>query len=187
MDLFNVGRDDGQTGQIKQVKLLGGLAVNDGDETDWKMLGIDVKDPLATLVKTYEDVEEYRPGTVQAFRDWFTYYKVARGDDIIPIIGETYQNVSFVVGTVEESHKYGQDLVSGKEDPDKISVVQTSQIKPSSWIPCKDARKELDILKKSSKPQAPADKAERYDWWYYLGSEKNLIEAPGSLSTDADL
>lgn len=40
----------GYIGQIKQCKLLGGLAVNDGDETDWKMMVIDVADPLAPLV-----------------------------------------------------------------------------------------------------------------------------------------
>ncbi|KAK3201730.1 hypothetical protein GRF29_164g449231 [Pseudopithomyces chartarum] len=178
MDLFDIGRDDGYTGQIKKVKLLGGLAVNDGDETDWKMLGIDIKDPLAALVNTYEDVEKYRPGTIQAFRDWFTYYKVARGDEIIPIIGETYQSVSFIVDTVEESHRYWQDLVSGKEDPGKIAIAQTSQVILSSWVPCKSARKELVIPKKASKPQEPAAKPERYHWWYYLNAERELVQVP---------
>lgn len=180
MDLFDIGQDDGNTGQIKQVKLLGGLVINDGNETDWKMLAIDAKDPLAALVSTYEDVETYRPGTIQAFRDWFTYYKVARGDEIIPIIGETYQNISFVIDTVGESHGYWKGLVSGKEDPGNISIAQTSQIELAIWAPCKDARKELDMPKKSSKPQAPAGKPEKYSWRYYLHSEKQLIEAPGS-------
>lgn len=58
----------GYIGQVKQVKILGGLAVNDvseetdhwdalrgqlikkGDETDWKILAIDIKDPLAPYV-----------------------------------------------------------------------------------------------------------------------------------------
>ena len=40
----------GYIGQIKKCKLLGGLAVNDGDETDWKMMVIDVADSLAPLV-----------------------------------------------------------------------------------------------------------------------------------------
>ena len=57
MDLFDIGRDDGYTGQVTRVKMLGGLAVNDVDETDWKMLGIDINKPLAALVNTYDDIE----------------------------------------------------------------------------------------------------------------------------------
>lgn len=50
MDLFDIGQDVGYTGQVKQVKILGALALNDGGETDWKVLGIDVEDPIASLV-----------------------------------------------------------------------------------------------------------------------------------------
>jgi inorganic pyrophosphatase len=179
MDLFDIGQDDGYTGQVKQVKILGGLAVNDGNETDWKILGIDIKDPIAPLVNTYEDVEKYRPGTIQAFRDWFTYYKVARGDSLIPIIGETYQNVSFIVDTIEQSHGYWQDLVSGKEDPGKIEVRQTSQPEYKSYVSCKDAQKEFKIPQKTKTKEAEG-KPEKYDWWYYLDAEKKLIKENGS-------
>lgn len=50
MDLFDIGQDPGYTGQVKQVKILGALALNDGGETDWKVLAIDVEDPIAPLV-----------------------------------------------------------------------------------------------------------------------------------------
>lgn len=50
VDLFDIGQDQGFTGQVKQVKILGALALNDGGETDWKVLGIDVRDPIAGLV-----------------------------------------------------------------------------------------------------------------------------------------
>lgn len=50
MDMFDIGQDPGYTGQVKQIKILGALALNDGGETDWKVLGIDVEDPIASLV-----------------------------------------------------------------------------------------------------------------------------------------
>lgn len=50
IDLFDIGQDIGYTGQVKQVKVLGGLALSDGNETDWKILGVDVNDPLAPFV-----------------------------------------------------------------------------------------------------------------------------------------
>ncbi|EJT70316.1 hypothetical protein GGTG_12488 [Gaeumannomyces tritici R3-111a-1] len=54
---------------------------------------------------TWQDVQKYRLGTAQAFRDWFTYYKVARGGSVIPIIGESYQNVTMMQDVLEKSHK----------------------------------------------------------------------------------
>ncbi|KAF2728833.1 inorganic pyrophosphatase [Polyplosphaeria fusca] len=179
MDLFDIGQDPGYIGQVKQVKVLGGLAVNDGGETDWKLIGIDMKDPLAPLVNSYEDVEKYRPGTVQAFRDWFTYYKVPRGDDVIPIIGDTYQNVSFIIDTIEESHGWWKDLVSGSEDSGKINYNQTSQAGLDSFVSCKEATKKFKLPKKE-KIEPAADKPDKYKWWYYLDEEKNLVEIPSS-------
>jgi inorganic pyrophosphatase len=35
-------------GEVKQVKILGVMALIDEGETDWKVLAIDVKDPLAS-------------------------------------------------------------------------------------------------------------------------------------------
>ena len=37
----------GQQGEVKQVKVLGCLALIDEGETDWKIFAIDVTDPLA--------------------------------------------------------------------------------------------------------------------------------------------
>jgi inorganic pyrophosphatase len=179
IDLFDIGQDPGYTGQIKQVKVLGGLALADGEETDWKMLGIDMKDPLAPFVESYEDVEKYRPGTIQTFRDWFTYYKIARGDEIIPIVGETYQNVSFVEHVIEESHGFWNDLVQGKEDSNEINYNQTSQTDLKSYVGCKDATKKFKLPKKS-KIETAAKKPEKYDSWYYLNAERELIEIPSN-------
>ena len=39
-----------QRGEVKQVKLLGTLALIDEGETDWKILAIDVTDPLADQI-----------------------------------------------------------------------------------------------------------------------------------------
>lgn len=96
IDFFDIGQDPGYFGQIRQSKVLGGIAPNDGGETDWKILVIDINDPIAPFVNTVEDVEKYRPGVTAAFYDWFQYYKVARGDDVIPIVGNAYQNASYI-------------------------------------------------------------------------------------------
>ena len=45
-----------------QVKVLGTLALIDDGETDWKVLCIDVTDPLAKSLNDISDVEKLMPG-----------------------------------------------------------------------------------------------------------------------------
>jgi inorganic pyrophosphatase len=179
IDFFDIGQDIGYFGQVKQVKILGGIAPNDGDETDWKILVIDVEDPIADLVNSWEDVEQYRPGVTQAFYDWFTYYKVARGDGVIPIIGESYQSASMIIDEViPQGYEYWKQLISGEEDPGQINFNQTSFPEYESYIKPQDTTKAFDIPKESRlEPKAP--KPTEYDEWYYLDEDFELI-AQGS-------
>ncbi|KLU86875.1 hypothetical protein MAPG_05882 [Magnaporthiopsis poae ATCC 64411] len=180
VDLFDIGQDAGYTGQIKQVKILGGLAPNDGGETDWKIMGIDIKDPLAPLVNSWQDVEKYRPGTAKAFRDWFTYYKVARGDGVIPIVGETYQNVTMMRDVLEKSHKSWLELIRGEVDSNKINYNQTSRSDIArSYISKDQTTRALGIPAKSDIKPA-ATKPGVYEQWYYLDDKFALIKVPGA-------
>lgn len=45
--MIEIGEQVAYPGQIKQVKVLGVMALLDEGETDWKVLAIDVNDPLA--------------------------------------------------------------------------------------------------------------------------------------------
>jgi inorganic pyrophosphatase len=47
LDVLEIGETVAYTGQVKQVKVLGTMALLDEGETDWKVLVIDVNDPLA--------------------------------------------------------------------------------------------------------------------------------------------
>ncbi|KAI9637900.1 inorganic pyrophosphatase [Dioszegia hungarica] len=177
MDLFDIGQDLGYTGQIKQVKILGALAVNDGDETDWKVLAIDIKDPLAALVNDYLDVERYRPGTIAAYRDWWTYYKVARGDDVIPIVGEWYQDAKNATAVVAESHTFWWDLVKGNVDTNTINYNQTSYADFKGYADPSKATATFKIPSKSN--VLPAEpKPSRFSDWYYLYAGAKLVTLP---------
>ncbi|KAL4950985.1 inorganic pyrophosphatase [Aspergillus filifer] len=176
MDLFDIGQDVGYTGQVKQVKVLGALALNDGGETDWKVLGIDVNDPIAPLVDNFKDVEKYRPGLIKAYYDWFTYYKIARGDDLIPIVGGSYVNATFAASKIEESHGFWLDLVKGAVDTNEINYNQTSRPDiMTSFVPSSNATSVFDIpVESDEKPAEP--KPARYDQWFYLDEDFQLIE-----------
>jgi inorganic pyrophosphatase len=45
--VLEIGEQVATVGQIKQVKILGIMALLDEGETDWKVITIDVNDPLA--------------------------------------------------------------------------------------------------------------------------------------------
>ncbi|KAL4781766.1 inorganic pyrophosphatase [Aspergillus varians] len=176
MDLFDIGQDPGYSGQIKQVKILGALALSDDNETDWKVLAIDVNDPLAPLVNDYKDLEKYRPGLIKSYYDWFTYYKVARGDSLIPIVGNSYVNATFATATVENSHGYWLGLVKGEVDSNKINYNQTSRPDiADSFVSRYHATNLFGIPAESDEKPATA-KPKRYEQWFYLDEDYKLIE-----------
>ena len=66
-------------GSVVQVKILGTVALIDEGETDWKMLAIDVTDPLAEKLNDLEDIEREMPGFLDATVEWFRIYKMPDG------------------------------------------------------------------------------------------------------------
>jgi inorganic pyrophosphatase len=46
--VIEIGQEIAQVGQVKQVKVLGVMAMLDEGETDWKVLAIDKNDPIAS-------------------------------------------------------------------------------------------------------------------------------------------
>eukprot|EP00126_Sphaerothecum_destruens_P000861 Sdes_comp11468_c0_seq1m2758 len=62
LDVLEIGHRVKASGEVIQVKVLGLQALLDEGETDWKILAIDVKDPLANLVNDISDVEKHFPG-----------------------------------------------------------------------------------------------------------------------------
>lgn len=75
IDVCEIGSEVGYVGQVKQVKVIGSVALIDEGETDWKVLAIDVKDSLASKIETLKDIEEHFPGLLDATRHWFRDYK----------------------------------------------------------------------------------------------------------------
>ena len=47
------------------------MALLDEGETDWKIIVIDVNDPLAPKLNDIEDVERHLPGLIRATNEWF--------------------------------------------------------------------------------------------------------------------
>ncbi len=109
IDVVDIGTKQWTTGSIVRVKLLGVLAMIDAGETDWKCIGINVEDPLATMLHDIDDLYVHMPGAVEALHKWLKLYKS-------PAINEfafegRAQNRAFAEALVEETHEQWQALI----------------------------------------------------------------------------
>ncbi len=139
LDVCEIGELVGYPGQIKQVKVLGVMALLDEEETDWKVIVIDVNDPLAPKLNDVEDVEKNVPGLLRATNEWFRIYKIPDGkpENQFAFTGEC-KNKKYVPLTCSHLHvlmssRYAMDviretseaydrLITGKTQPGGIST-----------------------------------------------------------------
>lgn len=123
LDVCEIGSEVLCTGQVLKVKILGSLALVDDGELDWKVIVINVNDPLSDLLSDIEDVEKVCPGLLTATRQWFRDYKLSDGKpkNVFALEGK-YRNLIETVETVTECHKEWNKLVSGDIKSDKFAV-----------------------------------------------------------------
>ena len=75
IDAMEIGTQIHPTGAVIRVKILGCLAMIDDGETDWKVICVDVNDPLALKCDDIGDVEREVPGLIGVMREWLRNYK----------------------------------------------------------------------------------------------------------------
>ncbi|SCU97338.1 LADA_0H05754g1_1 [Lachancea dasiensis] len=105
LDCCEIGSAVLSMGDIKKVKVLGSLALIDQGELDWKVLVIDVNDPLATKVGNLNDVETYFPKLLGSTRSWFRNYKIPTGRPANEFaFNGQYKSVQETLEVIEECH-----------------------------------------------------------------------------------
>ncbi|BGP14554.1 hypothetical protein JCM10213_001903 [Rhodosporidiobolus nylandii] len=121
LDVCEIGETIGHIGQVKQVKVLGIMALLDEGETDWKVLVIDVNDPLAAKLNDIEDVERHMPGLIRATNEWFRIYKIPDGkpENQFAFSGEA-KNKKYATEIIHECHEAWKRLIQGQADAGKI-------------------------------------------------------------------
>ena len=115
LDVCEIGEAVGYPGQVKQVKVLGIMALLDEGETDWKVLVVDVNDPLAPRLNDIEDVERHLPGLIRATNEWFRIYKIPDGkpENVFAFSGEA-KSKKYAIEIVHECHEAWKKLVSNE-------------------------------------------------------------------------
>ena len=123
LDVCEIGELVGYTGQIKQVKVLGVMALLDEEETDWKIIVIDINDPLAPKLNDVEDVERHLPGLLRATNEWFRIYKIPDGkpENQFAFSGEC-KNKKYALDVIRECSDAWEKLITGKSPRADISL-----------------------------------------------------------------
>ncbi|KAI1133543.1 inorganic pyrophosphatase [Nemania abortiva] len=137
LDVCEIGELVGYTGQVKQVKVLGVMALLDEEETDWKVIVVDIKDPLAPKLNDVEDVERHLPGLLRATNEWFRIYKIPDGkpENQFAFTGEC-KNKAYAMDVIHECAEAWEKLITGKTQPGGVSTTNlTVSHSPSRVTP----------------------------------------------------
>ena len=127
MDACEIGTQQKEFGSVIGVKLLGSLGMVDEGEADWKVVVIDVNDPLANKLNDINDVGTHMPGLLEAMIDWFKIYKVPTGKPANTFAinkqnGKEIFDKNFTVKLIEDHNKAWLNLMSQKYDPKKCQI-----------------------------------------------------------------
>ena len=79
LDVVEISPEALTMGAVVPARVLGAYALIDEGEADWKVITIQGHHPLASVIRTIDDVEEFLPGTLESIKKWFQTYKVADG------------------------------------------------------------------------------------------------------------
>lgn len=164
IDVLEIGESIATTGQVKQVKVLGCMALLDEGETDWKIITIDVNDPLAGKLNDIEDVEKYFPGLLRATNEWFRIYKIPdnKPENQFAFSGEA-KNKRYALDVIRETHESWKKLIAGQaSDSKKISLANSTLADTPSY----SASAAAAVPAAAPLADAPIDKS--IDKWFFI-------------------
>lgn len=164
LDVCEIGEAVGYTGQVKQVKVLGTMALLDEGETDWKIIAIDVKDPHASKVNDIEDVERHFPGLLRATNEWFRIYKIPDGkpENQFAFSGEC-KNKKYAEDVIRECAESWDKLITGATEPKDISLVNTTLTDSASVKAVSDLN-----IPPAAQDTTPAPIDSSIDKWFFI-------------------
>lgn len=113
IDAMEIGSKMLRTGSVSKVKVLGCLAMIDDGETDWKVICINVEDPLAPQLNDIDDVDRVLPGYIPVMREWLRSYKTVDGKPLNQFaLVEKAMNRDYTMQVIDETHQFWKKLSS---------------------------------------------------------------------------
>lgn len=162
LDVCEIGSQVLSRGAVVTVKVLGALGLIDEGEADWKILAINVDDPLSSRLNDVDDVRKHMPGLVEASADWFRIYKIPTGKPANTIAnGGQFYSAEFARKLILHDHEMWRRLIRGdkkgsSEKARKISLAHTSELGvESARSHVEDARRVVEAEIEKLKREEP--------------------------------
>merc|ERR1712127_584303 len=161
LDVCEIGSQILERGTVVQVKVLGALGLIDEGEADWKIMCINVTDPLAEKLNDINDIETVMPGFLDATRDWFKIYKIPTGKPAnnFACDGKFYDR-AFALDIINHDFKCWENLAKGGYDsePEKKKGIRMENSTLSDKMSNKSIRAVIDEAKSFVAEPAACDK-----------------------------
>jgi len=165
IDVCEIGQKVHERGSVVQVKVLGTVALIDEGETDWKVLAIDVNDPLAAELNDVNDIEKHMPGFLAATVEWFRVYKMPDGKPAndFAFNGEP-KDRAFATDIVMQCHGQWKKLMERADEFPGISRKCTT-VECSSKTAAEEAEQ---VVSAAAEVGAAGDRPGDVDKWHYV-------------------
>lgn len=166
IDVCEIGSKVHERGAVIQVKVVGTLAMIDEGETDWKLLAIDVTDPLAEQINDIGDLETVMPGYLAATVEWFTIYKMPDGKPANKFaFNNEAKDKAFAQTVIEQCNDQWKALMALDADPEGVSRACT-QTESSAKISAEDA--EAVVAAGAAAGEDGEINREAVEKWHYI-------------------
>ncbi|XP_078576322.1 uncharacterized protein LOC144861996 [Branchiostoma floridae x Branchiostoma japonicum] len=175
IDVCEIGHRVKRRGEVVQVKVLGTLALIDEGETDWKLIAVDVEDPMAKEMDDIQDVEKKFPGLLSATVEWFKIYKMPDGKPPNTFaFNDESKNRDFAYKIIEETHQHWKALVNNTvKDTKGLAIANVSVEGSAEKLSAADAQATIDASPEP-KPAEEIDAA-KIDKWYYIDLKNKSV------------
>jgi len=122
LDVVEIGSQSLEMGSVTEIKVIGSLALIDDGEVDWKVIGINLNDPLAKTVENITDLHNQHPEIISGVREWFRWYKYPDGKLNTFGYKEEAKDRLFTEQIIQETHEEWKNLLSGSSNRGKLWV-----------------------------------------------------------------
>ncbi|XP_046740495.1 inorganic pyrophosphatase [Diprion similis] len=166
IDVLEIGYKVAKRGEVLKVKVLGTVALIDEGETDWKILTIDINDPLADQLNDVNDIEKHFPGLLKATIEWFKIYKIPDGkpENQFAFNGEAKPK-DFALHIIDEVHQHWQSLIKKEAPAGGIACTNVS-IEGSPFKTTVGSMEEVLAKAPEAGDAPPIDSS--VDKWHYI-------------------
>eukprot|EP00831_Metopus_contortus_P026769 TRINITY_DN2268_c0_g1_i3.p1 TRINITY_DN2268_c0_g1~~TRINITY_DN2268_c0_g1_i3.p1 ORF type:complete len:174 (-),score=32.31 TRINITY_DN2268_c0_g1_i3:44-565(-) len=137
LDICELGSKEFEIGDVIRTQILGAFCVQDKNECDWKVLGLNEEEALAKSISTLLDFQKQHPGKIDTIINWFRSVKGEEGKTADPILfNSAVFSIAETLKMITTAHQSYLSLRNGlKKSPSGIWMPDVPIVEQQDVIP----------------------------------------------------